>query len=331
MPQSFDIAAVGHAIVDIQSSCDDAFLAKHGLPKGAMTLIDAHTADHLYQDMSDHETASGGSAGNTIAGAAMLGAKCAYIGKVAFDVLGDVFNREISKQGVWFKTPFLHEDPTPTGRCLINVTEDGQRTMATFLGAAALVGPNDIEEAVISNAKITYLEGYLFDTPSGREAFAKASFIARNAGKKVAMTLSDMFVVERWRADLLAFIEGNIDIVFANEAELLALYRADSSLEAERAIRSACDMAFITRGEKGASIIHHEETINLEAQKSAHVIDTTGAGDQFAAGALYGLTNGFNLRRSGEIGIMAASEVISHFGPRPHQDLKKLMKEQGFN
>lgn len=326
---SFDITAVGHAIVDVQASADETFLKAHDLHKGAMTLIDQHRAVSLSEAMPDSETASGGSAGNTIAGAASFGASCAYMGKVAHDAFGDIFNRDMRRQGVHFQTPYLRDDPTQTGRCLIAVTPDGQRTMATFLGAAALLGPQDIDEAVIKQSGITYLEGYLFDTPSGREAFSKAAQVARAAGKKSALTLSDMFVVERWRDDLLTFIEHHIDLLFANEAELLALYRTDDFDKALGYLRTHTDLAFVTRSEKGSVCLHAEHTFAVPASAVDKVVDTTGAGDQYAAGVMFGLTRDLPLQRCAELGSLAAAEVISHFGPRPHQSLKSLAEERG--
>lgn len=328
MTQKFDITAVGHAIVDVQAASTDAFLDKNDLHKGAMTLIDQHRATSLLALMADTEMASGGSAGNTIAGAASFGAACAYIGKVAHDALGEVFSREMKAQGVHFSTEFLHNDPTHTGSCMINVTPDGQRTMATFLGAAALVGPEDIDKSVIEASQYVYLEGYLFDTPSGREAFAKAAQLARKAGRKTAITLSDMFVVSRWREDLLAFIERHIDLVFANEAELSGLYQTDDFDAALRAARPYSDYLFVTRSEKGSVAVFHDQVAEVAAYPVAQVVDTTGAGDQYAAGALFGLSRGLDLKTCAQLGSLAASEVIAHFGPRPHVSLAELAKQQ---
>ena len=329
MNPTYDITAVGHAIVDVLAASDDAFLAAHDLHKGAMTLIDPYRATSLFEAMNDTEQASGGSAGNTIAGAASFGAKCAYVGKVAHDALGDVFSRDLKKMGVHFTTPYLANDPAHTGRCLINVTPDGQRTMATYLGAAALISPDDLDAAVIRDSQVVYLEGYLFDSPSGRETFAKASQIARAAHRKVAITLSDTFVVDRWRNDLLAFIDRHIDIVFANEGELLSLFQTDDFLHAVGYIRGRVPMAFVTRSEQGSFVITPDDTVMARAAPVEAVIDTTGAGDQYAAGALYGLTHGLDLKRCAELGSLAAAEVIGHFGPRPHVNLAELAKAKG--
>ncbi len=329
MPLTYDITAVGHAIVDVLAPADDAFLARHDLHKGAMTLIDHLRGDSLFKAMAEGEMASGGSAGNTIAGAASFGATCAYIGKVAHDTLGEFFSRDLKAMGVNFNTPVLHDDPTGTGRCLINVTPDGQRTMATFLGAAALVAPEDVDESLIKASQITYLEGYLFDTPSGRETFAKASEVAHNAGRKVALTLSDGFVVNRWRDDLLAFIDRHIDLVFANETELLALFQTDDFYKALRALRSKVDLSFVTRGAEGSVVAKLDDTHAIKAAPCDKLVDTTGAGDQYAAGVLFGLTQGLHVETCAQLGSLAAAEVISHYGPRCQVSLKQLAVDAG--
>ncbi|MGZ3297746.1 MAG: adenosine kinase [Asticcacaulis sp.] len=329
MTLSFDVTAVGHAIVDVLAPADDAFLKAHDLHKGAMTLIDQHRALSLSEVMAEGEMASGGSAANTIAGAASFGARCAYIGKVAHDTLGDIFNADLKKQGVHFTTPYLRDDPAHTGRCLINITPDGQRTMATYLGAAALVSPHDLDADVIRNSQILYLEGYLFDTPSGREAFAKASQIARAAGRKTAITLSDTFVVDRWRGDLLAFIDRHIDIVFANEGELLSLFQTHDIHGALNMLRTKTGLGFVTRSEKGSVCVNGDDSWDVPAHPCAAVTDTTGAGDQYAAGVLYGLTHGRGLQDCARLGSLAASEVISHYGPRPLVSLRGLADTAG--
>ncbi|MGA9658564.1 MAG: adenosine kinase [Asticcacaulis sp.] len=329
MTLTYDITAVGHAIVDVIAPADDAFLTQHDLHKGAMTLIDQHRAHSLFDVMADGEMASGGSAGNTVSGAASFGAKCAYIGKVAHDSLGEFFSRDLSKMGVHFQTQVLHDDPTSTGRCLINVTPDGQRTMATFLGAAALVGPKDVDAEIIRASQITYLEGYLFDTPSGREAFAKAAEVARLAGRKTAMTLSDSFVVNRWRGDLLAFIDRHIDLVFANESELLAMFETDDFDKAIGYMRARTELAFVTRGEKGSVVAKVDGRHDIAAAPCDKVVDSTGAGDSYAAGVMFGLTRNLPLATCAELGSLAASEVISHFGPRAHVSLRDLATQAG--
>lgn len=340
MPQAsatYDMTAVGHAIVDVLAPCEERFLASEGLTKGAMTLIDQHRAVRLYDQMLERveteqapiEQTSGGSAANTVAGAASLGAKCAYIGKVQHDPLGEAFTRDMQAQGVRFATEFLHEDPTHTGRCLINITPDGQRTMATFLGAAALVGPKDVDPEVVAASSITYLEGYLFDTPSGREAFAKASEIARATGRLSAITLSDAFVVERWHGDLMAFIDRHIDLVFANEVELLSLFHTQDLNTALSGLRQRVSKAFITRSEQGSVIVAGAETHLIPVFDVKSVVDTTGAGDQYAAGVLFGLSQGLALETCGRLGALAASEVIGHYGPRPQENLRALATKFG--
>jgi sugar/nucleoside kinase (ribokinase family) len=332
MTFEFDVTALGHAIVDVLAPCDEAFIVSEGLPKGSMTLIDQYRAVNLYEKMqtrSDLTQESGGSAGNTIAGIASFGGRANYIGKVAHDELGAVFSQDLKAMGVNFDTEFLHDDPTHTARCLINITEDGQRTMATFLGAAALVGPKDVHEAEIKASQIIYLEGYLFDTPSGREAFAKACEIARLSGRKTAITLSDGFVVDRWRVDILAFIERHIDLVFANESELLALFQTDDFHKGVRYLKTKVDLAFVTRGDLGSVVIKHDINHIIPTYPVKAVVDTTGAGDQYAAGVLYGLTQGLPLETCGRLGSLAASEVISHYGPRPHTNYGALAKANG--
>jgi sugar/nucleoside kinase (ribokinase family) len=329
MTIEYDITAVGHAIVDVLAPSDDGFLSKHDLHKGSMTLIDTHRALSLSEAMNESEMASGGSAGNTISGAASFGAKCAYVGKVAHDGLGEFFSKDLKKMGVEFRTPVLHDDPTPTGRCLINVTPDGQRTMATFLGAAALISPKDLDEEIIKASQITYLEGYLFDTPSGRETFAKAAQIARSSGRKTAITLSDGFVVNRWRDDLLAFIDRHIDLVFANETELLALFQTDDFFKALRYLRGKTELAFVTRGAEGSVVAKLDDIHTIAASPVDKVVDTTGAGDQYAAGVLFGLTQGLHVTVCGQLGSVAAAEVIGHYGPRSQVSLKALAIEKG--
>ncbi|ESQ77812.1 adenosine kinase [Asticcacaulis sp. YBE204] len=332
MSQEFDVTAVGHAIVDVLAPATEAFIADEGLPKGGMTLIDQHRAINLYDKMVSRDELtqeSGGSAGNTIAGVASFGGKAAYIGKVAHDELGNVFSRDMKKMGVSFDTPFLHDDPTHTARCLINITEDGQRTMATFLGAAALVGPADVDPELIKASQITYLEGYLFDTPSGRAAFAKACEIARSVGRKTAITLSDRFVVDRWRTDLMAFIEQHIDLVFANESELLSFFQTDDFHKAARYLKTKTDLAFITRSELGSVAIKADISHDIPCYPVSAVVDTTGAGDQYAAGVLYGLTQGLHLETCGRLGALAAAEVISHYGPRPQVSYAQLARDNG--
>jgi sugar/nucleoside kinase (ribokinase family) len=330
MSLSFDVAAVGNAIVDVISPATDAFLAAEGLAKGAMTLIDTDQADALYGRMGAGVEASGGSAGNTVAGVASLGGRAAYIGKVAQDVLGQVFRHDITAIGVHFEPRLDGEGSTlGTGRCLINVTPDGQRTMATYLGAANALEPADVTPEVVQAAAIVYLEGYLFDPPAARQAFAKAAGLARSAGRRIALTLSDAFVVERHRDDLLAFIGSDIDIVFANEAEIGALFQTSNFDDAVAALAERVDLAAVTRGEDGSVLVSKTERAIVPAAPVAKVVDTTGAGDQYAAGVLYGLARGLDLAICGRLGSLAAAEVIGHFGPRPQAPLKALAEAAG--
>jgi sugar/nucleoside kinase (ribokinase family) len=330
MSLSFDVAAVGNAIVDVISPATDDFLVAEGLAKGAMTLIDTDQADALYGRMGAGVEASGGSAGNTVAGVASLGGRAAYIGKVAADVLGQVFRHDITAIGVHFEP---RQDggasSLGTGRCLINVTPDGQRTMATYLGAANALEPADVTADVVQAAEIVYLEGYLFDPPAARQAFAKAAGLARAAGRRIALTLSDGFVVERHRADLLGFIASDVDIVFANEAEITALFQTQSYDDAVAALAARVDLTAVTRGEHGSVLVSKTGRAVVPAAPVAKVVDTTGAGDQYAAGVLYGLARGLDLTICGRLGSLAAAEVIGHFGPRPQTPLRALAEAAG--
>lgn len=315
-----DLLAIGNAIVDVLAQTDDAFIARqkelHGMEKGGMTLIDEPRAVALYGEMPAGIESSGGSAGNTIAGFASFGGKGAYIGKVAKDQLGEVFSHDLKAQGVVFNTQPLAVG-APTARCLILVTPDGQRTMNTFLGAAVELSPIDIDEELVSSACITYLEGYLFDPPQAKEAFRVASDLAHKAGRKVSLSLSDPFCVNRHRADLQAFVEGHVDILFANEDEAKALYESETFEDALAALKGKCEVIAITRSEKGSVILAGDKVIEIKPEAGVKVVDTTGAGDQYAAGFLYGYTQGMALDMCGRLGSLAAAEVISHMGPRP--------------
>jgi sugar/nucleoside kinase (ribokinase family) len=328
MPELYDVAAIGNAIVDVITPASDDFLDDEGLAKGAMTLIDDARAEDLYGRMAPGIEASGGSAANTVAGVASLGGRAAYIGKVAKDTLGEVFRHDITAMGVHFEpTPMLGGEGT--GRCLINVTEDGQRTMCTYLGAANALTADDVDPALIEAAGIVYLEGYLFDPPAAREAFAKAARIARRAGRRVALTLSDAFVVHRHRAGLLDFIGGELDIVFANATEVAALFETEDFEAALKALSERVETAVVTHGAQGSVIVSKGERADITAEPVSKVIDTTGAGDQYAAGVLYGLARGLPLAKSGRLGAIAAAEVINHYGPRPQVPLKGLAEAAG--
>ncbi|WP_292052689.1 MULTISPECIES: adenosine kinase [unclassified Brevundimonas] len=323
----FDVLAVGNAIVDVLAPCEHAYLTEQGLVAGSMQLVDEAQSAALYETMAPGVEASGGSAGNTVAGVASYGGRAAYIGKVANDQLGEVFSHDIRAGGVHFDTPVL-EGGAGTGRCLINVTDDGQRTMCTFLGAANQLTVGDIDEALIADSAIVYLEGYLFDPAPARAAFEAAAAAAHKAGRKVAITLSDSFVVHRWRAELLDFIKSSADIVLANEAELAALFETEDFDAAADQLAAMVDIAAVTRGEKGSVIIAGSERHAVAAFPVDKVLDTTGAGDQYAAGFLLGVARGLPLADAGKLGSLAACEVIAHWGPRPQVSLADLAKEK---
>lgn len=292
-----------------------------------MNLIDETQAEALYGEMGPGREVSGGSAGNTAAGIAALGGTCGFIGKVHNDELGKVFSQDMRAAGVAFDTAHLAAGPA-TARCLILVTPDAERTMNTFLGACVELGPDDIGEDQIANAQVTYMEGYLWDPPMAKDAFRRAIEIAHGAGRKTALTLSDSFCVDRYRQEFLQLLEGDIDILFANENELKSLYQVDSLDDALQRVQGHCEIAALTRSEKGSVIMHGSEVHVIDAVPVDPVVDTTGAGDLFASGFLYGLARGHDLKTCGMIASMAAAEVISHFGARPETSLKKLVDER---
>ena len=328
MTTLYDVAAIGNAIVDVIAPASDAFLDDQGLVKGSMMLIDDARAIGLYDAMPPAEEMSGGSAGNTIAGVASLGGRGAFIGKVAKDPLGDVYAHDMQAIGAVFSGERL-VGGAATGRSLINVTPDGERTMCTYLGAAAELGPADVDPAVIEAAKIVYLEGYLFDPLEARRAFAKATGLARASSRLIALSLSDSFVVERHREALLGFIDSEVDIVFANEAEITSLFQVDDFDSAVRAVRGRAKMAAVTRGAQGSTIVAGDAIHHIDAYPVEKVVDTTGAGDQYAAGFLHALSQGRPLDQCGRLGGLAAGEVIGHFGPRPQVSLKDLAARAG--
>ncbi len=328
MTAAYDVAAIGNAIVDVISQADDAFLNSESLAKGSMMLIDETRAEQLYGRMGPGLETSGGSAGNTVAGVASLGGAAAYVGKVARDQLGDVFAHDMRSIGVHFDSAPLAAGPA-TARCLINVTDDGQRTMCTYLGASTELTADDVDPAVIEASAILYLEGYLFDPVEARRAFAKASAIARTANRLIAITLSDAFVVERHRDALLGFIDSQVDIVFGNEVELASLFQTDDFDAAAAAMAGRARIAAITRSEAGSVVLAGDQRIAVPAVAVQKVVDTTGAGDQYAAGFLFGLAKGRPLDVCGRLGSLAAAEVISHYGPRPQTSLRDLAAAAG--
>jgi sugar/nucleoside kinase (ribokinase family) len=329
-----DVVGIGNAIVDVIAHADERFLAGEGLAKGAMTLIDAGRARLLYDKMGPAIESSGGSVANTMAGLASLGGKGGYIGKVRDDVLGDVFRHDITAAGIRFDTPPAAAGPQ-TARCLIFVTPDGQRTMATYLGACVELGPEDIDAALIEAAQITYLEGYLFDPARAQEAFRAAARIAHGAGRRVALSLSDPFCVARHRAAFRDLVRGEIDILFANEAEICSLYETDDFARAAAAVRGHVEIAALTRSAHGSLVLGRGEQGQGEAHDVAafpvdRVADTTGAGDLYAAGFLYGLTRALPLPDCGALGSLCAAEIISHVGARPETALRDLAAAAGY-
>jgi sugar/nucleoside kinase (ribokinase family) len=319
----FDVTAIGNAIVDVIAAADDALIARHNLRKGAMSLIDAVEAERLYQIMGPGREASGGSAANTVAWIAALGGRAAYIGKVADDQLGDVFTHDIRAIGVTYETPRLTEGLS-TARCLIFVTPDAHRTMQTYLGATTQLGPEDVDMASIEASQVLYLEGYLWDQPRAKAAMRDAALRAQASGVKVSLTLSDAFCVDRFLDEFLDLVERHVDILFANETEILSLYRVAAFDEALQHVRRHCEVAALTRSEKGSVVLSGEEVHVIDAVPDVRVIDTTGAGDAYAAGFLYAYTRGSDLATCGRLGSAMAAEVVSHYGARPEADVKAL-------
>jgi sugar/nucleoside kinase (ribokinase family) len=325
----FEVLGIGNAIVDVIARADDDFLARNGMNKGAMTLIDEERAERIYEAMGPAVEISGGSAANTIVGVASLGARAAFVGKVRDDALGRVFAHDIRAVGVAFDTPPAFDGPS-TGRCYVLVTPDGERTLNTYLGAAQDLHPNDIDSATVASAAITYLEGYLWDPKHAKEAFLKSATIAHGAHRHVALSLSDAFCVDRWRDEFLELIRtGTVDILFANESELHSLYQTADFDTAVEALRKDARLAIVTRSEKGCVVVSAERIVEAPASPVQRVVDTTGAGDLFAAGFLFGLARGLDHELCGRLGALAAAEVIQHLGARPEIGLKALAEQNG--
>lgn len=319
-----DVVGIGNAIVDVLARATDAFLHEQGLAKGGMTLVDEARASELYACMGPGHETSGGSAANTMAGVASLGGKPAYIGRVCNDQLGEIFSHDMRASGIHFTVPPASDGPA-TARCLILVTPDAQRTMNTYLGACVNLCPDDVDGDLIRRGKVVYLEGYLWDKPKAKEAFVKAAQVAAAAGRQVALTLSDSFCVARHRESFLDLVARHVDILFANEAEIKALYATDSFDAAVEQAQRDTKVAAVTRGARGSVIVAGSDRVEIAAEPIAHVVDTTGAGDLYAAGVLLGLTRGESLAAAGRRGSVAAAEVISHYGARPERPLAELM------
>ncbi len=325
----YDVLGIGNAIFDVLVQADEGFLAAHGMAKGGMALIDQARAESIYRDMGPATEMSGGSAANTIVGIANLGARAAYVGKVRDDQIGRLYTHDIRAAGVAFETKPAADGPA-TGCSYILVTPDGERTMNTYLGAAQELMPADIDAAQIAASAIVYLEGYLWDPKSAKEAFVKASTIAHEAGRQVALTLSDAFCVGRYRGEFLDLMRnGTVDLVFANEAELGSLYETADFDSALKQLRSDTKLGVVTRSEKGCVVASKEGVVAVPAFPVNKIVDTTGAGDLFAAGFLFGLVRGAGHEAAGRLGALAAAEVIQHIGARPQTSLKELAKKNG--
>ena len=324
-PSRFDVVAVGNAIVDVLAEMDDSFLEKNNMPKGIMTLIDADTAERIYEQIADHGVkCSGGSAANTAVGIAAMGGKPAFIGKVAADRLGDVFRDDIRQSGVYFTTPRL-ENEKPTARCMVIVSPDAQRTMNTYLGACSKLSRKDIDEDLIRDAKIVYMEGYLWDRDEAKDALSYAVELARKHGRKVSLSLSDPFCVNRHRDSFIGLIRGGVDVVFCNQDEIMALFDTDDPEEAFKKCEDLCETVVVTRGADGALAVTEGKRYTVPAAPVAKVVDTTGAGDLFAAGFLTGYARNRSVADCLRMGALSAAEIISHFGARPETPLSDLM------
>ena len=328
MEPDLDVVGVGNAIVDVIAAVDESFIAANGLLKGAMTLVGADRSAELYAAMPPAVEASGGSAANTVAGVASFRGRAAYIGKVREDQLGEVFVHDIRAAGVTFEVPPATDGP-PTARCLVQVTPDAERTMNTYLGISALLCPDDVDADLVASAAITYCEGYLWDVPVAKDAIRLAMAAAREAGRTVALALSDSYCVDRHRAEWLDLIDDRVDVVFANEAEVCSLHSTDDFDAARDRTAEMARLVAITRGARGSVVVEGSTVETVEADPVSPVVDATGAGDLYAAGFLWGLSQGHTLRDCAELGSMAAAEVVSHVGPRPLVDLARLAAVRG--
>lgn len=324
-PARYQVVGIGNALVDVISHAPEDFLARYELVKGSMALIETERAVELYRALGTAVEMSGGSAANTMCGVASLGGRAAYIGKVSDDDLGDVFGHDLHAVGVSFR-PGGPSGSVPTGRCIIVVTPDAQRTMNTYLGVSSLLHSDDLDDAAIADGEVLYMEGYLFDRDDAKEAFRRAAEIAHAHGRKVSLTLSDSFCVDRHRDDFRALVRDQVDILFGNDDELTSLYEVDDLHSAMDAVRQECDLAAVTVGPEGSYVVTRDEVVKVPAVPVVRVLDTTGAGDLYAAGFLFGVTTGADLTRCAELGSIAAAEVISHVGPRPLVELRTLIR-----
>tara|TARA_Y100001968_G_C19337914_1_gene707902 strand:- start:125 stop:1132 length:1008 start_codon:yes stop_codon:yes gene_type:complete len=322
---SIDIVGIGNAIVDVLVQVKDSFLISHSMRKGSMKLINEDEAKNLYSKIKDGHKISGGSAANTIAGISQLGGKAAFIGRVRDDILGETFTKEIHSKGAIFNTKHRKSGPS-TGRCLIFITPDAQRTMCTYLGASTFLEPEDLDLSLVTKSKILYLEGYLWDNNSAKKAFIRASEAAKESGGKVALSLSDSFCVERHRESFLDLINNHIDLLFANESEIVSLYQAPNLESSLNLLSNQCKTAAITLGEQGSILINKGERIKIDPYKFGPTIDTTGAGDLYAGGFLYGLSKGIDAKRCGQIGSICAGQIVTEIGPRTNAPIKELIE-----
>ena len=327
--KELDVLCIGNAIVDIIARCEDDFLVDNGIIKGAMNLIDAERAELLYSSMGPAIEASGGSAGNTAAGIASFGSRAAFFGKVARDQLGRIYEHDIRAQGVVFDTEPL-DGPPPTARSMIFVTPDGERSMNTYLGACVELGPEDVDADIVAASKVTYFEGYLWDPPRAKQAIRDCAAIAHQHGRQMSMTLSDPFCVDRYRDEFLELMRsGTVDIVFSNEHEAMSLYQTASLEAAVTAMEADCELAIVTRSENGSIVARKGERVEVKAIEIQELVDTTGAGDLYAAGFLHGYTSGRSLEDCAKLGSLAAGLVIQQIGPRPHSSLRQAAIDAG--
>jgi fructokinase len=322
-----DVVAIGNAIVDVVVQTEERFLDDHDLTKGTMALVDEALAERLYAGLGPGLETSGGSAANTIAGIAQLGGRAAFIGRVRDDQLGSIFAHDIRSVGARFDTPAAREGPS-TARCLILVTPDAQRTMCTYLGASVQLDPDDLDLDLVRQAKVLYLEGYLWDSEAAKRAFLAAAAVMRESGGEVALSLSDAFCVDRHRESFLDLVDGHVDLLFANEMEITALYKADDFETAAEQVRGRCRVAALTRSERGSFLLSGNDTIGIEPFQLGDLVDTTGAGDLYAAGFLHGYTRGESLERCGRLGSLCAGQVVTQLGPRPQVSLKDLVARE---